>query len=94
VRAETHGNASLQIQCEYKNLFGPQSNNLSSIIRGFKGATTKNIHIAGFCDFEWQPLFYDRIIRNELELNNERQYILENPPNWERDRNNKENIYM
>ena len=92
VVAETRGDARMQMQ--YKNSFGPQSNNLSSIIRGFKGATTANIHIAGFRDFKWQPRFYDRIIRNELELNNERDYIIENPAKWWRDRNNKENLYM
>ncbi len=44
---ETHSNASLQ-QSQYRNKFGPQSCNLSAIIRGFKGATTKQIHVAGF----------------------------------------------
>ena len=36
---ETHNYASLR-NVDYKNKFGPQSNNLSSIIRGFKGAVT------------------------------------------------------
>ena len=35
----------------------------------------------------WQPRFYDRIIRNEEELNRIRQYIKNNPKNWKHDRN-------
>lgn len=42
----------------------------------------------------WQRSFYDRIIRNEAELNKIREYIFKNPINWERDRNNLENIFM
>lgn len=71
---------------EYRNEFGPQSKNLSSIIRGFKiGATkyAKNNNII----FGWQPRFHDRIIRNDEELNRIRQYIIDNPLKWEIDRN-------
>jgi REP element-mobilizing transposase RayT len=35
----------------------------------------------------WQRNYYDRIIRNEIELNKIREYITKNPANWERDRN-------
>ena len=43
---------------QYKNKFGPQRNNLSSIIRGFKGATTKRCHMCNL-NFTWQSRFYD-----------------------------------
>lgn len=36
----------------YKNKFGPQSNNLSSVIRGFKGAVTKIIR-QNFSDIDF-----------------------------------------
>ncbi len=42
----------------------------------------------------WQRSFYDRIIRNEIELNKIREYIFKNPINWEKDGNNLENIFM
>jgi REP element-mobilizing transposase RayT len=74
------------LQC--RNAFGPQSNNLSAIIRGFKGATTKNIHAVGFAEFKWQSRFYDHIIRDEMELNRIRKYIINNPSKWKNDRNN------
>ncbi len=66
---------------EYKNTFGPQSQNLPSIIRGYKAALKKWATIENY-DFAWQPLFYDRIIRDENELNNVREYIKNNPINW------------
>ncbi|MCX6807771.1 MAG: hypothetical protein NTZ80_03180 [Patescibacteria group bacterium] len=36
----------------------------------------------------WQLRFYDRIIRNEAELNRIREYILNNPLAWRDDQNN------
>ena len=63
-------------------------NNLSRIIRWFKGRTTfesRKIDLR----FSWQPRFYDHIIRNEKSLRNIQQYINNNPKMWSRDRNNK-----
>jgi len=80
---------------EYKNKFGPQKNNLASIIRGFKGATTNRIHrMSDFNSFAWQSRFYDHIIRNEISLNKIREYVQINPQMWEQDRNNIENLWM
>ncbi len=64
--------------------FGPQTKNLSSIIRGFKAAVTiqarkKNI------EFQWQPRFYDRIIRDKKEYENTTYYIRNNVKNWKED---------
>ncbi len=42
----------------------------------------------------WQRNYYDRIIRNEKELDKIRKYIFENPLKWELDRNNPENLFM
>jgi putative transposase len=67
-----------------ENRYGPQRKNLSSIIRGFKSAVTiRTRHINP--GFAWQERFHDRIIRNNEELNQIRQYILENVENWEND---------
>ena len=35
----------------------------------------------------WQRNYYEHIVRNENELNRIRQYIIDNPKNWESDRN-------
>jgi len=88
---ETHCNASLQDDKKYKNKFGPQSNNLSSVVRGFKGVVTKQVHILSFDDFAWQSRFYDRIIRDDVELNKIREYIQINPKEWDNDKNNISN---
>ena len=86
-------NASLQKGVANDNKFGTQMNNLSSIIRGFKSATTKRIHRAR-SDFSWQSRFYDHIIRNEKSLNKIREYIINNPLKWEFDKNNPANLFM
>ncbi len=86
--ASLHCNVSLSGNLKYKNKFGPQLDNLSSIIRGFKGIITKQIHKLGYDYFAWQSRFHDRIIRNEEELNRIREYIISNPKNWEKDENN------
>jgi len=78
---------------EYNNKFGPQSKNLSSIIRGFK-IGVKNFSNQNKMDFIWQNRFYYHIIRNEEELNKIRQYIINNPLKWELDINNPENLLM
>jgi REP element-mobilizing transposase RayT len=72
---ETHSDASLQIA----------KNNLSDIIRGFKGSCTKKIHLYGNLKFKWQSRFYDHIIRNENDLRRIRTYIQNNPLKWELD---------
>jgi putative transposase len=82
---ETHRDASLQNSVCV--------NSISNIIRRFKGAATKRIHQAGFWDFEWQPRFYDHIIRTEKELNRIREYINLNPLKWDIEKNNYENIF-
>ena len=73
------------------NKFAPQSKNLASIIRGFK-AGVKKFATINKIEFEWQARYYDHVIRNEQELNNIRRYIKDNPDNWEKDKNNPENL--
>ncbi|MGD8634770.1 MAG: hypothetical protein PVF85_14450 [Anaerolineales bacterium] len=34
----------------------------------------------------WQHNYYERVIRNDLELNKLRRYIIHNPQRWELDR--------
>ncbi len=67
-----------------KNKFGPQKNNLSSIIRGFKSSVTKNARKIN-SDFGWQSGFYEHLIRDEKSLNTIQKYISENPENWAED---------
>ncbi|MDD5341107.1 MAG: transposase [Patescibacteria group bacterium] len=84
---ETHCNASLQRTEQRQNAFGPQRNNLSSITRGFKGSVVRNCRENNF-DFEWQPRYYEHIIKNDEDYARIKGYIANNPVNWEFDRDN------
>ncbi|WP_315790120.1 transposase [Fischerella sp. JS2] len=67
-------------------LFNPMlsKNSLSKIIRWYKGRCTFEINQI-YEGFGWQKRFYDNIIRDEFALAQIRQYIINNPINWERD---------
>lgn len=78
---ETQYFASLQQQ---PNKFGPQSNNLASIIRGYK-SSVKTYATTNLIDFVWQPLFHDHIIRGTNSYERISDYILNNPRNWKED---------
>jgi REP element-mobilizing transposase RayT len=70
---------------QHKNIFGPQSKNLASIIRGFKIGVTKNARAINPY-FAWQSRFYDHIIRNEKTYYKIVEYIRYNPLKWQDDR--------
>src|SRR3989339_2290841 len=53
---------------------------LGKIIRWYKGRTTFEIHkLNNHLNFEWQPRFYEQIIRDENSLQRIREYIVNNP---------------
>ena len=66
------------------NRFGPQSKNLASVIRGFKIGVTKFARQNRF-PFEWQPRYYEHLIRNMDELYFITDYIENNVAKWEED---------
>lgn len=67
------------------NIFGSQSKNLASIIRGFKSAVTTYSRKNNI-PFNWQPRFHDHIIRNEAEFERIANYIGNNVANWTEDK--------
>ena len=69
-----------------------QSDSLGSIIGQFKSVCTKKIWALGFTEFKWQSRFYDHIIRDRESLNRIREYILNNPAQWELDEHNPANF--
>jgi REP element-mobilizing transposase RayT len=64
---------------------------LSDIMGAFKTTSSKDIHLAGFPNFYWQRSFYEKIIRSEAEASKIRQYIRDNPANWDCDDENPGN---
>ena len=69
-----------------------QSDSLGSIIGQFKSVCTKKIWALGFTEFKWQSRFYDHIIRDQDSLNRIREYITNNPAQWELDEHNPANF--
>jgi len=77
---------------KYKRKFGAlQKNSIPLVINQFKRAV-KIYCTENKINFSWQPRYFDRIIRNDDELNKIRQYILDNPLQWDIDRNNPKNL--
>lgn len=68
-----------------------QAHSLGAIVGQFKSRCTRRIRRRGFHDFGWQPRFYDRVIRDESELQETTQYIALNPVEWEYDRHHPNN---
>ncbi len=60
------------------NQFAPQSSNLASIIRGFKSSVTTYARKHNI-DFGWQARYFDHIIRDNIDFNRIRRYIIDNP---------------
>ncbi len=75
------------------NQFGPQRQNLASVVRGFKIGVTKQARLHR-PDFDWQPRYHDRVIRDDNELNRIRTYIEANPANWQTDQENQDELLM
>jgi REP element-mobilizing transposase RayT len=63
---------------------------LSAFIRAYKSATTRgiNIHRGTPGEAVWQRNYFERVIRNERELDDIRQYIIHNPARWALDHEN------
>ncbi len=59
--------------------------NISRILRWYKGRCTIEIHNT-HPHFAWQPRFHDHVIRNEKSLERIRNYIINNPYNWKKDK--------
>ncbi len=69
----------------YRNKFGPQKRNLSSIVRGLKSAVTQRARLSGISGKTWQRNFHEHIIRNEAELARIAFYIRNNPFAWDKE---------
>ena len=68
----------------------PSAATLSVIIRSFKAAVTRELRLRGLWDEQpfWQRNYYDRVIRDAVELERIREYIAHNPAAWLHDQEN------
>jgi len=62
----------------------PKKGSLSTIIRSYKSAVTKYANENNKL-FDWQPRFYDRIVRDDEEFIRIYEYISNNPKRWGED---------
>jgi REP element-mobilizing transposase RayT len=61
---------------------------LGSLVARFKGSVTRRARmmVDDPTYIVWQRNYYEHVIRNEIELNQIRRYIVENPLRWPQDR--------
>jgi hypothetical protein len=69
---------------------GPAPRSLGAFVGGFKSAVTKCINDLRHTPAMpvWQRNYYEHIIRGDGELLRVREYIFNNPLEWENDREN------
>jgi putative transposase len=68
---------------------GGDTDSLSTVVHWLKSRTTSDytlgVRAAGWPPFHgrlWQPGFYDRVMRDDQELNAIREYVMQNPLRW------------
>ena len=68
----------------------PKIKSISSLMGAYKTTSSKQIHLLGNHNFNWQRSFHDHIVRDEIRYNNIFNYINDNPARWKKDVFNKE----
>jgi putative transposase len=79
-----HSQQELMVSKNINAVSALQAGSLGAIVRGYKSAVTKQARILiGNPHLQvWQRNYFERVIRNERELNAVREYIALNPQNW------------
>jgi len=67
---------------------GPNPGSLGAIVGSFKSTVTRWFHQNGYPHFRWQRNYYDHIVRDENELGRIREYVVNNPLEWDLDDEN------
>ncbi len=67
--------------------FVSPSRTVGSMVRGFKAGVTIRVHKEEEALYGpiWQRNYWERFIRDEIELNHIREYVRDNPKKWEAD---------
>jgi REP element-mobilizing transposase RayT len=61
---------------------------LATVISAFKSISAHEVNaILGRTGQLWQRSYFERVVRNDAELNRIRRYILDNPARWLDDKN-------
>lgn len=72
---------------QFMSAISPKAGSVSTIIRSYKSACTKHINLSQpKLNFKWQERFHDHIIRNDGDFQRIKNYIINNPKNWQSDK--------
>lgn len=66
----------------------PKAGSLSAIIRSYKAGVTLACRDLGLKQSIWQSRFHDHLLRGDKVISAVREYIRNNPANWEADKDN------
>jgi len=80
-----HGVTQPSKQGSHQNLnqfSKPVKNSVSVIINQFKSSVKRWCNKNESNYFEWQPRFYEQILRNENSVDQIREYVYTNPKHW------------
>jgi len=95
IEDEIVGTRQRRVPTETTEKFGkPVKGSIPTIVRAYKSAVTYAVNTAENQRGAvlWQKNYYEHIIRNDRELKNIGWYIVNNPLNWQLDRDNSQNI--
>jgi REP element-mobilizing transposase RayT len=75
--------------------YGTLAGTIGRVMQGFKSITTRK-YIRGIMEYGWPPFqkrlwqrnYFERVIRDEAEMNRVREYIIGNPARWLEDEEN------
>jgi REP element-mobilizing transposase RayT len=86
--------ATISKETETITLHNVASGKLGRLVGTYKAMVTTRINkVRGTTGSKvWQQGYWDRVIRNERELNAIRHYIRENPARWAEDQDNLDNL--
>ncbi len=68
----------------FKDTYQPPT--LGAIIRAYKAATARLIRVSGVIDFAWHGRYHEKVLRDDVALDTMRNYIQNNPANWQKDK--------
>ena len=77
-------NASTDNTNKYMSDISPKKGSISAVLRSYKSIVTREAKKLN-PDFAWQERFHDHIVRDDISYYKIRQYINDNPKNWETD---------
>lgn len=81
-----HNGVPLQPIPQYNQFSKPVAGSVSVIINQFKSSVKRWCNKNDHKYFQWQSRFHDHVIRNENEYKQIKQYIINNPANWNTDK--------